>query len=264
MGLIDIFLKVRDVWSVVKPGVEILVLWWIFYRALLFFQGTRAFQVLKGITYLAILFLVAQSLRFETLNWLLMKFFAISILAIVILFQQELRQGLARLGRGRLFNIFLEESEVVAVIGELSDAVFKLAENKTGAIVAIEREAKLTTYIESGVQIDGFVTAELIQTIFKHESLIHDGGVVVRGQRIAAAACLFPLTDNQNLSKIIGTRHRAALGLTEHTDAVVLLVSEETGEISVACDGKFIPVTGPERLRDILKDLLIQTTKGRK
>ena len=253
-----------EIWSMVKPFIEILVLWWIFYRILLFFQGTRAFQVLKGITYLAILFLLAQLFRFDTLNWLLMKFFAISILAMVILFQQELRHGLARLGRGHLFNLFLEESEVVAVIGEIVDAAFKLSDKKTGCLVALEREAKLTTYAESGVQIDGLVTSELVQTIFKHESPIHDGGLIIRGQRILAAACLFPLTDNQNLSKIIGTRHRAALGLTEHTDAVVLLVSEETGEISIACDGKFIPVTGPERLKDILKDLLIVPAKGKK
>ena len=253
-----------DTWLMVKPFVEILVLWWIFYRILLFFQGTRAFQVLKGITSLAIMFLVAQLFRFDTLNWLLMKFFAISILAMVILFQQELRHGLARLGRGHFFNLFLEESEVVAVISEISDAAFKLSDKKTGCLIALEREAKLTTYAESGVQIDGIVTSEIVQTIFKHESPIHDGGVIIRGQRILAAACLFPLTDNQNLSKIIGTRHRAALGLTEHTDAVVLLVSEETGEISVACDGKFIPVTGPERLRDILKDLLIVHPKVKK
>jgi diadenylate cyclase len=253
-----------EIWSIVKPFLEVLVLWWIFYRILLFFQGTRAFQVLKGITYLAIMFLVAQLFRFDTLNWLLMKFFAISILAMVILFQQEIRHGLARLGRGHFFNFFLEESEVVAVVGEIVDAAFKLSDKKTGCLVAFEREAKLTTYTESGVQIDGIVTSELVQTIFKHESPIHDGGLIIRGQRILAAACLFPLTDNQNLSKIIGTRHRAALGLTEHTDALVLLVSEETGEISVACDGKFIPVTGPERLKDILKDLLIVPTKGKR
>ena len=251
-------------WSTIKPLLEIMILWLIFYRILLFFQGTRAFQVLKGITYLAILFLAAQLLEFHTLYWLLRQFFAISILAMVILFQQEIRHGLARLGRGRFFNLFVGESEVLAVIQELSDAVFKLSEKKTGAIIAIERETKLTTYVESGVQVDGLVTAELIQAVFKHESPIHDGGVVICGQRFAAAACLFPLTDNQNLSKIIGTRHRAALGLTEHTDAVVVLVSEETGEMSVACDGKFIPVTGIERLQDILKDLLITHVKERK
>lgn len=254
----------QDLWSMVKPFMEILILWWIFYRVLLFFQGTRAFQVLKGITYLAIMFLIAQVFRFDTLNWLLMKFFAISILAMVILFQQEIRHGLASLGRGHFFNFFLEESEVVAVIGEISDAAFKFSDRKIGCLVAFERETKLTTYAESGVQIDGLVTSELVQTIFRHESPIHDGGLIIRGQRILSAACLFPLTDNQNLSKIIGTRHRAALGLTEHTDAIVLLVSEETGEISIACDGKFIPVTGPERLRDILKDLLMGSTKGKK
>ncbi len=166
-----------ELWLLIKPSLEILVLWWIFYRILLFFQGTRAFQVLKGITYLAILFLLAQLLRFDTLNWLLMKFFAISILAMVILFQQELRHGLARLGRGHLFTLFLEESEVVAVISEISDTVFKLSKNRTGAIIAIEREAKLTSYIESGVNIDGVITSELMQTIFHHASPIHDGGV---------------------------------------------------------------------------------------
>ena len=124
-------------------------------------------------------------------------------------------------------------------------------------LIAIEREAKLKTYIDSGIIIDGFVSSEIIQTIFKHDSPMHDGGLVVRGQRIVAASCLFPLSENQQLSKIIGTRHRAALGLTEQTDALALLVSEETGDVSVACDGKFIPVTGPERLRDTLKDLLI-------
>ncbi len=253
-----------ELWSMIKPIAEILVLWWIFYRILIFFQGTRAFQVLKGVTYLAVAFLLAQLLRFDTLNWLLMKVFAISVLALVIIFQQELRHGLARLGRGHFFNLFMEESDVVASIGELSDAAFKLSEKKTGCLIAFERETKLDTYAESGVQIDGLISSEIAQTIFKHESPIHDGGVVVRGQRIVAAACLFPLTDNMNLSKIIGTRHRAALGLTEHTDAVVLLVSEETGEISVACDGKFIPITGPERLQSVLKDLLFTTTKAKK
>ncbi|MBF0505056.1 MAG: TIGR00159 family protein [Candidatus Omnitrophica bacterium] len=244
-------------WSTVKPLIEIAVLAFIFYKILVFFQGTRAFQVLKGMTYLLVVFLLSQLLGLATLNWLLTKFFAIWILALVVIFQQEIKQGLARLGQGNLFNISLEESEVSAIIDELVDAAFVLSEKKTGVLIAIEREAKLKTYIESGIMIDGLVTSELLQTIFKHDSPMHDGGVVVRGLRIVAASCLFPLSENQHLSKIIGTRHRAALGLTEQTDALTLLVSEETGDVSVACDGKFIPVTGPERLRDILKDLLI-------
>jgi len=244
-------------WSTIKPVIEILILTFIFYRILVFFHGTRAFQVLKGITYLLIVFLASQIFGLDTLNWLLTKFFAIWILALVIIFQQEIKQGLARLGQGQLFNITLEESEVAAVIDELVNAAFTLSGKKTGILVAIERETKLKTYIDSGIIIDGVLSSELIQTIFKHDSPMHDGGVIISGQRIVAAACLFPLSENQQLSKIIGTRHRAALGLTEQTDALTLLVSEETGEISVACDGKFIPVTGAERLRSILKQLLI-------
>ncbi len=248
-------------WSILKPVIEIVILAFIFYKILVFFQGTRAFQVLKGMTYLLVIFLISQLLGLDTLNWLLTKFFAIWILALVIIFQQEIKQGLARLGQGHLFNITLEESEVTAIIDELVDASTILSAKKTGVLIAIEREAKLKTYIDSGILIDGFVTSELIQTIFKHDSPMHDGGVVIRGQRILAASCLFPLSENQHLSKIIGTRHRAALGLTEQTDALTLLVSEETGSISIACDGKFIPITGPERLRDTLKNLLIIHSK---
>ncbi|MBF0485014.1 MAG: TIGR00159 family protein [Candidatus Omnitrophica bacterium] len=251
-------------WSTIKPFLEILILSYVIYRILVFFQGTRAFQVLKGVTYLLVCFFLSQLLGFDTLNWLLTKFFAISILVFVIIFQQEIRQGLARLGQGHLFTVFLEESELIALIDELTDAVFKLSDKKTGCLIAIEREAKLNTYIESGIPLDALIGTEIVQTIFKHDSPMHDGGLIIRGPRIIAAACLFPLSDNQNLSKIIGTRHRAALGLTEQTDAVTIMVSEETGEISIACDGKFIPITGPERLQSSLRDLLIVHTGAKK
>ncbi len=252
-------------WSTLKPFIEIFALWILFYHILVFFQGTRAFQVLKGFIYLVLIFLLSQLLGFDTLNWLLTKFFAISILALVILFQQEIRQGFARLGQGHFFNLFLEESDLMAIIDDMVDAVFSLADKRTGCIIAIERQMKLKTYTDSGIAIDGILTSEIIQTIFKHESPIHDGGIVVRGPRIVAAACLFPLSENQNLSKIIGTRHRAALGLTEQTDAITVMVSEETGDVSVACDGKFIPVMGAERLKMILKDLLIvHANQGKK
>ena len=251
-------------WSIINPVLEILLLSFVFYRILLFFQGTRAFQVLRGMTYLLIAFLLSQLLGFDTLNWLLEKFFAISILAFVIIFQQEIRQGLARLGQGQLFSIFLEESEVIAVIDEIIEACFSLSEKRTGCLMAIEREAKLKTISENGIQMDAIVSSQLIQTIFHHEAPIHDGGIILRGQRIVAAACLFPLSENQNLSKIIGTRHRAALGLTEQTDAVAVMVSEETGEISVACNGRFIPVTGKENMKTVLMDLVIARHKERK
>lgn len=240
----------------VKTVLEIIILWIVFYRVLVFFEGTRSFQVLKGLTYLVMAFLFSQILGFETLNWLLTKFFGISIIALLIIFQQELRHGLARLGQQHLFTISLEESEIMALIDEMTSAVYKLSNNKVGCIIALERETKLKSYIESGVWLDAKVTSELIQSIFMTQSPLHDGGIIIRGDRIVSASCLFPLSENPNFSKIIGTRHRAALGLTEQTDAVVLMVSEETSEISIAADGRFIPVINRERLVNSLKDLL--------
>ena len=253
-----------DIWQKVIPGLEILILWVVIYQILLFFQGTRAFQVLKGIAYLLIAFIVSRFLGLETLNWLLTNFFAISIIAFMIIFQQELRQGLARLGQNNAFSFGLEESEMITIIEEISSTAFKLSQKKTGCLIAIEREIKLNTYIESGVSIDAKISSELIQALFNQQSPLHDGGVILRSDRIAAASCLFPLSDNPNFSKIIGTRHRAALGITEQTDAIVVMVSEETSEISVASDGRFIPVVNHERLVNILKDILIVKDKRKK
>jgi len=249
------------IWDIIKPTFEIIILWVVFYRILVFFEGTRAFQVLKGITYLLVAFLVSQILGFDTLNWLLTKLFAISIIALLIIFQQELRHGLARLGQQHLFNVALEESEIMEIIEQVTIAAYKLARQKIGCLIAMEREARLRTYIESGVLIDSKVSTELIQSIFVGQSPLHDGGVILRGDRVVAASCLFPLSDNPNFSKIIGTRHRAALGITEQTDAIVIMVSEETGEISVASDGRFIPVVNKERLINILKNLLVVQKK---
>ena len=251
-------------WEIVKPALEVIILWIMFYNILVFFEGTRAFQVFKGIIYLVIAFLVFQILGFDILNWLLTKFFAISIIALVIIFQQELRHGLARIGQRHLFNFGLEESEIIALIEEITSATYKLSRQKIGCLIAIERKIKLKTYIESGLAIDAQISSELIQSVFNPQSPIHDGGIITRGNRIVAASCLFPLSDNPNFSKIIGTRHRAALGITEQTDTVVIMVSEETGEISVACDGRFIPIVNRERLVNILKDLLIIESKPKK
>lgn len=252
------------IWSFIKPATEILILWFLFYRTLVFFEGTRSFHVLKGLIYLVIAFLLSQILGFDTLNWLLTKFFGISIIALLIIFQQELRLGLARLGQQHLFNVPLEDAEVVVILEEITDAVFKMAKNNIGCLIAIERDDKLKTYIESGVAIDAKISSELIQSIFMTYSPLHDGGVVTRSDRVIAAACLFPLSENTNISKIVGTRHRAALGLTEQTDAVVILVSEETGEISVATEGRFIPIVNRERALNILKSLLIIPSRSKK
>ncbi|MFT5387594.1 MAG: diadenylate cyclase [Lysobacterales bacterium] len=252
------------IWGFVKPVLETIILWVVIYRILVFFEGTRAFHVLKGLSYLLVVFLISQIFGLDTLNWLLTKFFGISIIAIMIIFQQELRQGLARLGQQHLFNIAMEESEIVAIIEDIATSAFKLSNQKIGSLVAIEREIKLKSYIESGIQLDAKISSELIQSIFKPSTPLHDGGVITRADRIVAASCLFPLSENPNFSKILGTRHRAALGITEQTDAIVVLVSEETGEISVAADGRFIPVVNRDRLINILKNLLVVTNTKKK
>ncbi len=252
------------IWNWIIPTIEILILWFVFYNILVFFEGTRAFQVLKGVLYLLLAFIVSKLLQFNTLNWLLTKFFGISIIAFMIIFQQELRNGLARLGQRHLFNVGLEEADIVAVIEHIADAAYRMSKHKIGCLIAIEREIKLKTYIESGVKIDSNVSSALIQSIFYTQSPLHDGGVIIRGDRIVAASCLFPLSENPNFTKIIGTRHRAALGITEQTDSVVVIVSEESSEISVASDGRFIPIVNKERLINILKSLLVNSAKKKK
>ncbi len=242
--------------ELIKLLVEIFILWFVFYRILLFFQGTRAFQVLQGIAYLIIALLISQILGFEVLNWLLKNFFSIWIIVIVVIFQHELRSGLARLGRQHLFSVSLGESELKALIEEVADAVYRLAKRKTGCLIAIERQMKLTMYIESGVQLDSKISSLLLQSIFMTQSPLHDGGVVICGERIAASSCLFPLSDNPSVSKTVGTRHRAALGLGEHTDALITLASEETGDVSVVFEGRFIKIDDQQHLENLLKEFL--------
>lgn len=245
-----------DCWALLKPTIEIIILWAAFYHILVFFSGTRAFQVLKGIIYLLVAFFLSQVLGLHVINWVLTKFFGISIIAVLIIFQQELRHGLARLGQQHLFTTALAESELIALINEITSAVYKLAGKKTGCILAIEKETKLKTYIESGVSIDSKTSSELIQSIFTPSSPLHDGGVIIQGERVAAASCLFPLAENISFSKTLGTRHRAALGMSEQTDAVIIVASEETGEISIATEGRLIRIMNQEQFINLLRDLL--------
>jgi diadenylate cyclase len=242
--------------AVARAAVEISILWVVFYRILLFFEGTRAFQVLRGITYLILALLISHFLKFEVLNWLLENFFSIWIIVIVVIFQHELRSGLARLGQQHLFTISLGESEIKALADEIYDTVARLSKRKTGCLIAIEREMKLDQYIESGINLDSKVSSALLQSIFMPGTPLHDGGVVIRGERLVASSCLFPLSENPSLGKTMGTRHRAALGLTEHTDALVALVSEETGEMSLAFEGHFIPVHDEDHFKKLFNQIL--------
>lgn len=243
-----------------RPFLEVAILWYAIYQILVFFEGTRARSVLRGVVILIVLFFLFQRLGLRTLDWLMTKIFAISVIGIFILFQPELRQGLARLGRRHLIfsPVILKEEELEVLIKQLSQAASNFSEKKIGALIALEREDTLRSYIDSGIQIDSVVSEELLEAIFVHFSPLHDGGIVIGANRIVAAGCLFPLSDNTRLSRTYGTRHRAALGLAEDTDAVVVIVSEETGKISLATEGHLISDISKDELARSLRNLLRQ------
>lgn len=230
-------------WEII---LEVLILWGVYYMAYLLLRGTAAEQVLKGIIIITLIIMLTRSLNLVIINWLLTRFLAISVIAFLIIFQPEVRRGLASIGR---FGIFSGERET---LGEIAKAAIVLSKKKTGSLIAIEREVGLRRYVESGVSIDSKVTSELINTIFAPNAPLHDGGIIIADQRVEAAACLFPLTQNPNIPKTMGTRHRAALGLSEETDAVIIVVSEETGSISLAAGGH---ITKDLEHKDVIKVL---------
>jgi diadenylate cyclase len=240
-------------WSVLKPVIEISILWFVFFRIMIFFEGTRAGQVWKGIFILVIAFFLAQKLGLNTLDWILTKLFAISVIAIIVIFQPELRFGLARLGQPHLFATGLKEEEIDDLIRQLSTTLMYLSEKKIGALIALEKEDRLKSYMDSGIAMDAKMSPELLETIFTPLSPLHDGGVVIQGNQVSAASCLFPLAQNPYLSHSLGTRHRAALGLSEEVDAIVLIVSEETGLMSFAVGGRLTQGLTKEELADGLK-----------
>lgn len=244
-----------------KPVIEIAVLWFIIYRLLAFVKGTRAVQVLRGIIIIIIIFFLTQKLGFDVINWIFAKLFALSVIAFLIVFQPELRSGLARIGREKVFGSIITEERVIE---EIAKSASMLSKKKIGAILAIQREVNLEPYMESGVTIDSNVTSELLNTIFMPNTPLHDGGVIIHGDRIIAGGCLFPLTQNPDVSKLLGTRHRAAIGLTEETDAVCVVISEETGAVSVANAGKLTRDLDRERLINHLRALLYRPKKEKR
>ncbi len=238
--------------SLIKILVEISILWFVFYVILIFSRGTRGVHVLKGIIFIVLFFIVTQELGLDTINWIFTKLFAISVIAVLIIFQPELRRGLASIGQRGWSGIFFKESEIIK---EVTKTTLSLSKKKIGALIAIERESRLTHYIESGIEIDAIVSAEILITVFMPNTPLHDGGIIISGDRVIGAGCLFPLTQNPQVSRTMGTRHRAALGLSEETDAVVIVVSEETGGISIATGGRFTNELQKEGLELLLNDL---------
>lgn len=238
-----------------KDLVEILIVSVLFYRLLVLVQRTRAIQMLLGVLLLAATYFVARTLDFFLITRLLEALFELGAIAALVVFQPELRAALSRLGQSPMFRVFgkLQESEVV---DEVVEGVEQLQRSKVGAIIAMEQEVGLDEYAETGSPVQARVSAELLNTIFTPYSPLHDGAVLVSGDMIKTAGAILPLTQSALPDKSLGTRHRAAIGLSEETDAVVIVVSEETGQISVAHRGRLERDIDPPRLQEILAGAL--------
>lgn len=244
-----------------RPLVEIFILAVSIYYAYIFVRGTRGAPVVTGFFVLMLATTaITTVLDLTVLRWILGTFFAFSAIAILILFQPELRRILAELGNQSLFANAREQRENIEVIVQTCE---RLADVRIGALIAIEQSIQLQEAVESGIEVDCIATPEMLETIFFPNNAIHDGGVIIRGDRIAFAACIFPLTQRQDLPKSVGTRHRAAIGLAEETDAVVVVVSEETGAISYVYKGQITRNVTLEELRAFLSSMLVKLGKRR-
>ena len=219
--------------------VDILVVAFLIYYVLLWLQGTRAIPLIRGLILILLVYVIGRVLGFHTLNWLFEKFAAIIAVMLIILFQPELRRTLERFGRGRFFGTlgFTPMPHGSMYVRHIVRTVEQLSEGKIGALIVLERMTGLTEYLESGVRLDAILSAELLLSIFNLKSPLHDGAVIVQGDRILAASCLFPISESRLLDKRLGTRHRAAVGISETTDALAIVVSEKTGIISMAENG---------------------------
>jgi len=241
-----------------KPVTEILILWLLIYQILLFFVGTRALQALRGIIILLLAFFIFQKFNFFVLDRLFKELFGISVIAILIIFHPEIRQGLATLGKGQAFKNNPKEEDLNFIVKQISQACENLAQKKLGALIAIEKNDSLTVYIQGAEAIDSRICADLIEAIFTPNNPLHDGALIIQRARIGAAGCIFPLTANQELSRTFGTRHRAAFGLSEETDAVLIVVSEERRDISIIYRRKFYKDLGGSGLESKIKELLLE------
>lgn len=244
--------------------VDILLVAFILYRMFLLIRGTRAEQLIKGLLVLVGIMVAAQYLHLYTLSWLLSKFLTALAVMFPIVFQPELRRALEKLGGGKFFapSFSLTEVEAEKVKEEIIRAVKYLARRRIGALLVIERNTGLEEYVDSGTRLDAVVSAELLINIFIPNTPLHDGAVIIRGQRVAAAACVLPLTERSDVSRELGTRHRAALGISELADALVIVVSEETGTISVALEGNLYRYLEESDLRRYLEEKCRPTTAG--
>lgn len=252
--------------------VEIIILTFVAYHILAWIKNTRAWALLKGIIVIAVFILLAAFFRMNTILWIVTNVFSIAAIAIVVVLQPELRKALEELGQKNFFSSIIAFDSGKSGDGRFSDrtineivkASVEMGKVKTGALIVIEQEQSLNEYERTGIDVDGIVSSQLLINIFEHNTPLHDGAVIVRGNRIVSATCYLPLSDNMALSKELGTRHRAGVGISEVTDSLTVIVSEETGKISVAYGGQLERGLDAERLKERLSGIQNKPTEEKK
>ena len=243
--------------------VQILLLAYIVYKLILWMESTRSYTLLRGILFIIAFVVVANILHMEVIVWLMGNLSVAAITAVVIIFQPELRKVLEQMGHNTVYRYFMlwnrsdDDNYRFSdhTINELVRASFEMGEVKTGALIVVERETRLDEFVKTGIPVDAVVTGQLLINIFEHNTPLHDGAVIIRNDRVAAATCYLPLSDNMELSKKLGTRHRAGVGVSELTDSLTIIVSEETGSVSYAQSGRLHAAVSPSQLKEALQSV---------
>jgi diadenylate cyclase len=268
--MIDYFLKLFSSLTTVDVLItifEIFFFTFLFYQILILIKGTKGESIGKGLIIIFLALPLTKYLRLYTINWVLEKVFTVIFIAIPIVFQPEIRKVLEKLGKSNLKILdssYLEKEEISKLISDINKSAFQLSEQKIGAIFVLEREASTLDFVEGGIEIGAPVSRELINSIFYPHNPLHDGAIIIRGSKIIKARCFLPFTENPNLSPVLGSRHRAAIGISEVTDAIAIVVSEETGNVSLAREGKLEKVNDEKALEEVLKILFQQKGKRTK
>ncbi|WP_010099560.1 diadenylate cyclase CdaA [Ornithinibacillus scapharcae] len=254
--------------DLLRIGVDIGLVWYVLYKLIMLIRGTKAIQLLKGIVVVFVVRLLSMIFELQTLMWATNEIISWGFIVIIILFQPELRRALEQIGRGNLFSRSTksEEEKLDKFVTDIVHACNYMAKRRIGALITIERETGIGEYIETGIPIQGKLTHQLLTNIFTPNTPLHDGAVIIKGDEIVAAACYLPLSESPFISKELGTRHRAAMGISEVTDALTIIVSEETGSISGTKNGELRRDLGQDGLRDFILENIapIQKTSDRK
>ncbi len=249
----------------INDYIDILLITYIIYNVAKFFKDTRSIQVLKGIAVVIIAMQLSEILKLNTINFILKNAMQVGFVAMIVLFQPELRSGLSKMGRSKMLFFNFEEARdtnlYLEIITSITNAAKQLSEKKVGALIVVERNAKIVDIVRTGINLNAKVSSELLINIFYPKAPLHDGAVIISEGKIASAGCFLPLSQNDSLDSELGTRHRAGLGISETSDSVVVIVSEETGKISLACDGGLTRNLTPLVLEEALKNLLIKEEK---